>query len=147
MQKFIDGYCVCEDGVIIGKRGRPLTQSNSKEDGSGYLRVGLSINNKPVVRFVHSLVYEAYNGKIKEGLEVDHIDGDRLNNHKDNLQALTHEDNCLKRSTTTLSVSDVVDIKERLRKGERVVDIAEVYGRPPTTISNIKHEVNWKNIH
>lgn len=44
-------------------------------------------------RKVHQIIWEAFNGEIPEGYEVDHKDNNRLNNALDNLQLLTHADN------------------------------------------------------
>lgn len=38
------------------------------------------------LRFEHDLVWEARNGEIPEGKEIHHKDGDKLNNHINNLQ-------------------------------------------------------------
>ena len=46
---------------------------------------------------VHRVVWEAFNGPIPEGLDIDHIDGNPHNNSLDNLQAISHKDNIIKR--------------------------------------------------
>jgi len=65
---------------------------------SGYLYVGLFLGNGPnkkrIWKRVHRLVYEMHAGKIKHGLQVDHIDGNRHNNNITNLRLLTHTENC-----------------------------------------------------
>ena len=45
---------------------------------------------------VHRMVAECYIGPCPEGMEVDHIDGDKTNNHISNLQYLTPEENLAK---------------------------------------------------
>lgn len=45
---------------------------------------------------VHRLVYCWFNGEIKEGMTIDHIDGNRHNNAITNLQALTYRENLIK---------------------------------------------------
>ena len=55
-------------------------------------------NKKPVVIPVHRLVYLAYKGDIPEGYDVDHIDRDTLNNHPDNLRAISRKENLANRS-------------------------------------------------
>jgi len=42
---------------------------------------------------VHRLIYEAFNGKMADGMHVDHIDGDKQNNCIDNLRAMTCREN------------------------------------------------------
>ena len=45
---------------------------------------------------VHRMVAECYLGSCPNGFVVDHIDGNKLNNHISNLQYLTKEENILK---------------------------------------------------
>ena len=44
--------------------------------------------------FAHRLVYRAYVGPIKH--EINHIDGDKSNNHYSNLEDITHKENIRK---------------------------------------------------
>lgn len=59
----------------------------------GYMRVPLNKNSKHKQYMVHRLVYEAFNGKIDENMEINHIDYNRTNNNINNLQVMTHTDN------------------------------------------------------
>ena len=65
---------------------------------SGYLYAGLFVGKGPskkrIWKRIHRLVYEAHVGKIKNGLQIDHIDGDRHNNNVTNLRQVTHSENC-----------------------------------------------------
>ena len=45
---------------------------------------------------VHRVVYAWFNGFIPTGLVVDHINEDKTDNHKDNLQLLTPQQNLFK---------------------------------------------------
>lgn len=45
----------------------------------------------------HRLVVEHFIGDIPEGMEVDHLDGDRMNNYVGNLEVVSHKEN-IKRS-------------------------------------------------
>jgi hypothetical protein len=89
-------------------------ESLSKTKWSAYRIAGTGRNGK-----VHLYGYKAgYKSKGKkfwmhniimnptEGMEVDHIDGDPLNNQRDNLRIVTHRENCMnrgKRSNGTTS--------------------------------------------
>lgn len=67
-------------------KGRELSQFLNP---SGYLR--LKMNNKNVQ--VHSLIAELFHGKRPENLVVNHIDGNKLNNHPNNLEYVTIAEN------------------------------------------------------
>ena len=63
-------------------KGRELSQFLSPY---GYLRV--KMNNKNVQ--IHSIIAELFLGKRPENLVVNHIDGNKLNNHPSNLEYVT----------------------------------------------------------
>ena len=52
----------------------------------GYYQVQLNIKKHVYKRTVHSLVAECWIGPRPEGLEIDHIDRNRFNNHYSNLR-------------------------------------------------------------
>ena len=59
----------------------------------GYLIIAPRKNGKQYSRYIHRLVAEAFLPPPKEGQEVNHKDGDKTNNHVNNLQWLTHQEN------------------------------------------------------
>lgn len=62
-------------------------------DRVGYIHVVLSKDNKQKIFLVHRLVYEAFNGKIPEGMQVNHIDENKSNNSLNNLNLMTCKQN------------------------------------------------------
>lgn len=58
-----------------------------------YLRFSGAYNLKGKHFLVHRAVWEAFNGPIPEKYDIDHIDGNPLNNCLDNLRAVTHSEN------------------------------------------------------
>lgn len=65
-------------------------------NGSGYFCVGLTKNNILRIVEVHILVANAFLGYPAKNIERDHIDGNRQNNNVDNLQLISHRENCAK---------------------------------------------------
>ena len=75
---------------------------------SKYMFISLGRKGNGVHLPVHKIVYESFNGKIKDGLDIDHINGDSKDNRLCNLQAITHADNLAKREFNKDKVYDVI---------------------------------------
>jgi hypothetical protein len=59
----------------------------------GYYMAALCKNGKYVRCSVHRVVWEAFNGPIKDRLEINHKDLNRSNNNLNNLELVTHQQN------------------------------------------------------
>ena len=68
------------------KKGKILKQVDV---GFGYLQVCLRKNNKNHSLYVHRLVWEAFNGLIPEGMQVNHINENKSDNRLENLNLMT----------------------------------------------------------
>jgi len=104
--KGIQDYYAKEDGTIWSTKVSPrynktgeLRLVKPRNHPSGYLYYGLFIGSgqhkQRLWRRGHRLVYEAFAGKIPEGLEIDHIDGNKSNNNLTNLRAINRSQNML----------------------------------------------------
>ena len=69
---------------------RPLAQKVNKE---GYHFIGAYVNRKKIWKTVHKVVVEHFFGEIPKGMTVDHIDGNKSNNHISNLEVVTRGEN------------------------------------------------------
>jgi HNH endonuclease/NUMOD4 motif len=89
------GYEVSEDGrVRQAKRQRLLKRQRHKD---GYVRYCTRIKGAWVQVYAHQAVAYAWLGPCPPGMEVDHKDEDRQNNHVGNLAYVTHRANCRRR--------------------------------------------------
>lgn len=61
----------------------------------GYLMVGLTSNHKTKTHFIHRLVAKAFLENLEQKKEVNHKDGDKTNNHIENLEWCTDVENRL----------------------------------------------------
>ena len=59
----------------------------------GYCQVHLHKNSIEKKYYVHRLVYEAFNGQISEGLQVNHINEVKTDNRLENLNLMTAKEN------------------------------------------------------
>ena len=84
-------YLVYDDGRIFSKQTNIFLKP-SKNKG-GYYHVGLSKNNKAKTFRIHRLVGLHYLPKVQGKDIIDHIDGDKINNHVNNLRWTTNIEN------------------------------------------------------
>ena len=88
----VDRTVTHSDGQVRRYKGKILSTPLSRD---GYPHVNLWNQGKGQTRYVHSLVAESFIGPRPDGAEVCHNDGDRTNNHLDNLRYGTSSDNSL----------------------------------------------------
>lgn len=87
-------YYISEEGEIISNYKDKPKKMASSVTHDGYIRIELKYEKGKARKFlVHRLVYQAFVGKLKEGLVIDHIDGNRSNNHCTNLRLCTQKEN------------------------------------------------------
>ena len=143
------------------KKGTAVTLNR---DRFGYHRVQLydSKNRQRLTFAVHRLVMQVFVGACPDGYEVNHIDGDKTNNHVSNLEYVTHQENIqhsfkkLKRmqrvprgesaGRAKLTTEQVLTIRERAANGERRRALGEEFGVTPECITFIVRRVTWKHI-
>lgn len=94
-------YEIYEDGKIIrtekqSKTGKTLQRRElyPTKTKNGYRTVRLYNKDGMMKQFyLHRLIWEAFNGEIPEGYEIDHL-MDRTVNSLDHLRMVSHKDNC-----------------------------------------------------
>ena len=87
-------YYIDEYGVVYSTLKGDLTTRKSSINSGGYAYLPLCKGGKFVHKYIHRLVYETFIGEIPEGMVINHIDGDKLNNKLDNLECVTQRKNC-----------------------------------------------------
>lgn len=94
-------YSVDKEGNIFSYKYSRRKLSPQK-DTKGYLQVRLYDHNKKGLTLkVHNIMALTFISETKNGLTVDHIDGDKLNNRIDNLRLVTNQVNCEKAISKT----------------------------------------------
>jgi hypothetical protein len=80
-------------GAKVGRLLTPQPKKNKKRKGEPYWAVTLKVDCVQKSFDVAFLVITAFVGPRPEGLEINHIDGDKSRNWSDNLEWLTPEEN------------------------------------------------------
>jgi len=78
--------------LVVDRKSKRIFKSRVLSPGvqsNNYLGIWLYANSKSISRLVHHLVAEAFIGPRPDGMDVDHVNGDRTNNSVANLRYLT----------------------------------------------------------
>ena len=131
-----------------GSNGRDSYTSRQKgvprrsfQNGSGYLQIGLHVNGKCKMEYVHCLVYDTFIGIEDKKNDIDHLDHNKLNCSLDNLEEITHKENVRrmrrfygteakpkeKKSRRTYTYDEMKEAHERLRV-EPMSKVCKDYG-------------------
>lgn len=134
--------------AVKGSNGRDSYTSRQKgvlrksfQNGSGYLQIGLHINGKCKMEYVHCLVYDTFIGIEDKKNDIDHLDHNKLNCSLDNLEEITHKENVRrmrrfygteakpkeKKSRRTYTYDEMKEALERLRV-EPMSKVCKDYG-------------------
>jgi hypothetical protein len=137
------------------KAGQELSQHQHK---NGYLTVNLKDEDgKSTSRHIHRLLMLAFHPPTDLYLQVNHKDGDRLNNSFDNLEWVTQQENLTHAwvnnmraapSHRILTSDQVKEIRSLYVKGGHITQrsLGELYGVSLHAIHKIIKGKNWKQI-
>ena len=153
----VDRVITFSDGRVRKYKGKVL---KPYINNTGYEQVMLYDDNGYNLKRVHRLVLETFEPHVNmNDLDVNHIDGNKLNNHLTNLEWLTRRDNILHACdiglinnrgedspNAILSNADVLEILERLDTGELQKDIGLDYGVSNKYISLINRGRRWRSV-
>lgn len=146
----IEDYNITTDGRVINIHTQRVIKPQI--NGTGYYRV--AIGKK--LYFVHRLVAQKYIPNPDNLPQVNHKDGNKLNNNVDNLEWVTNKDNSLhalkngwmrieeKHQFAKLTREQVSFIKSHPEMTRK--ELAEMFGVSQHTISDIRNGVTWKTV-
>lgn len=152
-------YFITEDGKVFNQKGKQLSIKIRKEPKSSFERayIALSIDKKQQHFTLSRIVAEVYIPNPNNLPQVNHKDGNPLNNHYSNLEWCSQSDNIkhaiktglkpmLKEdnSSSKLDNIKVKEIRDKYSKGNiSLRDLAKNYNVSYTTIRYIVKNKTW----
>ena len=161
-------YKACEDGRIWAEPSAKRPDGCYLKPwliGHGYETVSLYKNGKGKKFLVHRLVAKAFIDNPEKAPEINHKDGNRLNNRIENLEWVSSKENKSharkiglyknlgknpargeKNGLAKLSKENVQEIRKRIETGERQNILASEFGVGTSAINSIVQFKTWKHI-
>lgn len=101
MKEFLNSLYDYRDGQIFKKgKGNPAGYGSS----NGYVKTYVSKTGK---MYIHRIVWTMHNGDIPEGMQIDHLNGNRSDNRIENLRCVTATENRMNQGTRKRSFPGV----------------------------------------
>lgn len=157
-------YMISNHGDVLNlnyKRSRRPGLITPSTNQLGYVSFGLTKNKKRHYFYAHRLVAEHFISKQPGFDEVNHLDGDKTNNHYTNLEWCTRSQNVqhsydnglkstpsgTKHNRSKLSEKDVLDIRYYFDSGILTIyDLSKKYEVCKTTIYSVVKRKTYKTI-
>lgn len=151
-------YILYDDGrlydVQLGRFKNPV------ENRKGYLRYSIYVFGRRKFFFVHRLVLKTFNPVDgMDNLQVNHIDGNKKNNHLENLEWCTPAENIrhaykvglksvkgIKNPACRLTEENVREIVEMLLAKRPYKEISQKFNISKNTVAAIRSKRLWKDI-
>lgn len=142
----LNGYSISDTGFVISNaRGSDNLIMIPRVTKKGYLTVWIRGKHYKI----HRLVAAAFIGDI-EGMEINHKDGVKTNNHRENLEVVTGEENRLHAQQLGLTninyILSAEDVREIRSSSKSRRELAERYNVSPHTIKDVRRYRCWKHI-
>lgn len=143
-------YQVSSTGLIKSSKSKDKILKQSL-DTRGYPQVTLYHLGKRKNLMVHKLVANAFLSNPNNYRVINHKNGNKCDNRIENLERCTsiyNNRHAFKTGIRTkkLIVKEVIEIKQRLKKGETHISIAKDYNISRVTVTNISTGKTWSYI-
>ena len=133
---------------------RPRRAEKSAVGAERYFQIRFRIGGrKQKAISAHRVVWRSFNGAIPEGIEVNHLNGNKHDNRPGNLELVTPNDNKQHAYRTGLRICAAAkidlatagDIRSRRAAGASLSDLADRYGVSTGTVRDIVNWRTWRN--
>ncbi len=168
--KFNNEYQISNQGriksvhaIILRSNGTTHTRVSKVLKPSidhGYLKGAVCVNKRMIPYKIHRLVAEAFVDGYGLTKEVNHIDGNKLNNNASNLEWVSRSENMLhavstgllpvtrgsQRSQAKMNEADVVLLKKMMVQGVRRKDICEKLNISIHMYKDVQRGKSWRHV-
>lgn len=167
LKKLERGELIYRNGQIyhcFNQRGNYLVVPKiaGRKNTSGYIQLSARLDGKEVSSAAHRVIWAYFNSRenLRQDYEVNHINGNKLDNKIENLESITSSENQKhayriglkvpmfgeKNPDSRLSTKQVLRIKELILLGLLDVEIAKIYDVSSVNIRNIRKGKIWSDI-
>lgn len=150
------GFASHPGGVIVPRKEPKRAESLAP---NGYLNVGVRFHPTSYSTGAHRLVYLHFFGEIPDDKTINHKDGNKANNHPDNLEAITpveqmkharaklgFDQDGERNDMAKLTREQVVEIRKKRAAGMSYPKIAAEYGVSTGEVADIAKGTHWKSV-
>jgi hypothetical protein len=155
-----EGYFVTEQGDVFSTKYNSIKKLKPSNNGTGYIKIGLSNNNKVKQMLVHRLIAETFIPNPKNKCDVNHKNGLKTDNRVENLEWVTPKENMdhaisiglvntigANNAASKLTEQQVLEIRELYStKSYTYTTLSKMFGVSFQQISNIINKKKWKHI-
>ena len=153
-------YEVSNLGRILSHHYGVRRELQPRITSMGYRKPTLYRNGERNPQLLHRLVAEAFIPNPSNKPEINHIDGDKLNNSTDNLEWTTHAENMAhaaetgllpdrcgeKNPRSRLMAEQVYEIRALRAEGLRLTEIGAMFDVSKQCVCEIVHGRRWKHL-
>jgi hypothetical protein len=150
-------YYISDDGKLYNSKGKELFLRNNRD---GYVIGYYWKHNKQKVFSIHREVAKAFIPNPDNKPCVNHKDGNKTNNHVDNLEWVTYSENSYHASkhgllkpkcgedngSADISNEQALQICVMLKEGYRKCDIVKIFNVSKDIVANIRNKKTWNHL-
>jgi len=157
-------YEIDSNGMIwrLKKYGISCERKRAETENGGYFQVHLRKDGNHLSAQSHRVVWTYFHEKIPDGVTINHIDGNKLNNHPSNLELATYSEQVAhankvlgikvgfqkgnNRIQPSLTDDEVIIIRSRSQNGETIAKLSRDFKVSRGVIHNVVTYKSYKNV-
>lgn len=147
-EDILEGYLINKNGDVFSTKGKAIKKLKTVINNSGYTRIHFTINGKTVMRTVHRLVAETFIPNPKNKTQVNHINGNKLDNRVENLEWVTASENLKHAFKNGLNKSPMLNPETAKKHSEKLKGkfTDKQFEKSAKKVVNVKTGETYKSI-